>query len=332
MSIRCLVTGSAGFIGFHVSKALLEDGYEVIGMDNFYPYYSPVLKEERHKVLANYDKFIEAKIDISDLEALRRAFDLHKPEAIINLAAQAGVRYSLINPHVYQSSNLQGFINIIQLAREHKIKRLIYASSSSVYGNVKESPFHEEQNVDTPISLYAATKRANELIAHTYTHLYGLQTIGLRFFTVYGPWGRPDMAMWIFTDAISNGKSIQIYNHGKSYRDFTFIDDIVSGIKACLIKEDIDPYEIMNLGNNHSENIMEVVRILEECLGKKAVTEFLPLQPGDMVSTAANIQKAQEKLDFSPKTTISEGIPRFVSWYKSRPELMEEVRRFGFKR
>lgn len=326
MASRCFVTGSAGFIGFHLSQRLLEEGHEVAGIDNFYPYYPPILKEARHNILKQYKNFHEVRLNLVDLVGLEKCFHEYQPQLICHLAAQAGVRYSLINPFIYQQSNLEGFLNIIELARKNKVSRFVYASSSSVYGNLKEVPYREDQPVDTPISLYAATKRANELIAHTYTHLYGLATVGLRFFTAYGPWGRPDMAMWLFSDAILAGRPIEVYNHGKMYRDFTYIQDIVAGTRAAMFTENLPPYEIFNLGNHCSENIMKVVSLLEQTLGRKATVNFAPLQPGDVEATCANIDKAKKLLGFAPTTPIEEGIPRFISWFLQNAELVTKIR------
>ncbi len=310
-----LVTGSAGFIGFHLSKKLLEDGVEVIGYDSVNNYYDPTLKEARLKILQEFDNFTFYRKNLCDFDALELVFKNHSIKKVCNLAAQAGVRYSLINPFVYQKSNIEGFLNIIELSKRAKIENFVYASSSSVYGNNKKLPFSISDNVDHPISLYAASKKANELIAHTYSHLYDLPTTGLRFFTVYGPYGRPDMALFIFTKKILAGDPIEVYNHGDMKRDFTYIDDIVSGVISAL-NHSFD-YEVFNLGNHRSENLMDFIGLIEENLGKKAEINFLPIQPGDVPETFADIDHAREKLGFEPTTTIEAGIKRFVDWYKN---------------
>ena len=310
-----LVTGSAGFIGFHLSKKLLEDGIEVIGYDSVNNYYDPTLKEARLKILQEFDNFTFYRKNLCDFDALELVFKNHSIKKVCNLAAQAGVRYSLINPFVYQKSNIEGFLNIIELSKRAKIENFVYASSSSVYGNNKKLPFSISDNVDHPISLYAASKKANELIAHTYSHLYDLPTTGLRFFTVYGPYGRPDMALFIFTKKILAGDPIEVYNHGDMKRDFTYIDDIVSGVISAL-NHSFD-YEVFNLGNHRSENLMDFIGLIEENLGKKAEINFLPIQPGDVPETFADIDHAREKLGFEPTTTIEAGIKRFVDWYKN---------------
>ena len=309
-----LVTGAAGFIGFHVSKALLDSGHKVVGIDNLNPYYDVTLKNARLEILKNYDKFYFYKVDLQDMEALKEAFKYHDPEVICNLAAQAGVRYSLTDPFSYQKSNLEGFLNILELAKASKTKNLVYASSSSVYGSNKKIPFSVEDRVDTPISLYAATKKANELMAHAYHYLYGIPCTGLRYFTVYGPWGRPDMALFLFTDAILKGRPIDVYNYGKMKRDFTYIDDIVDGTIAALRRP--FPYEIFNLGNSQPVELMDFIRILEEELGVEAEKNMLPIQPGDVPETAADIKESKEKLGYEPKTPVREGIRKFVAWYR----------------
>jgi UDP-glucuronate 4-epimerase len=307
----------------------LQEGHEVVGIDSFSPYYPPILKRARHEILKSYSGFREKESDLCDLKNIEEVFQTYNPEFVCHLAAQPGVRYSLINPWSYQKSNLEAFVNILELARKYKVKRIIYASSSSVYGNVKEVPYQEDQAVDTPISLYAATKRANELMAYTYTHLYGLQTIGLRFFTVYGPWGRPDMAIWRFTDAIACGEPIDVFNFGDTARDFTYIDDIVAGIKAALAIANLEQYEIINLGNHRPENVRKLIGLLEKALGHSANIRFVPRQPGDMITTFANIDKARQKLGYNPRTLLEEGIPQFVSWFQQHRELVSEVKRIG---
>ncbi|MFZ2088505.1 MAG: NAD-dependent epimerase/dehydratase family protein [Desulfobaccales bacterium] len=311
-----LITGSAGFIGFHVCQNLLAQGGKVIGLDNFNDYYSPALKRDRDRELKKHPNFIGIEADLADFNALAVLFEEHRPQKICNLAAQAGVRYSLINPFAYQKANLEGFLNLIELAKRYEAARFVYASSSSVYGGLTEMPFSEDQRVDTPISLYAATKKANELMAHTYTHLFGLPTVGLRLFTVYGPWGRPDMALWLFTEAMLAGRPIKVFNFGRMERDFTFIDDAVQGVVASLMVPGLMPYEVFNIGNNRSEQLLRVINLLEQHLGVTAQQELLPIQPGDVPATFADISRAQAKLGFSPTTPIDEGVPRFIRWYK----------------
>jgi UDP-glucuronate 4-epimerase len=311
-----LVTGSAGFIGFHVAKALLAQGAKVVGLDNFNDYYSPVLKHDRDHELRRHPNFVSIAADLADLPALEALFQDHQPQKICHLAAQAGVRYSLVNPYAYQKSNLEGFLNLLELAKRFPVERLVYASSSSVYAGLTEMPFSETQRVDTPISLYAATKKANELMAHAYSHLFGLATVGLRFFTVYGPWGRPDMAMWLFAEAMLKGQPIKVFNYGKMQRDFTYIDDIVQGVVASLMTPGLDNYEIINLGNHRAEELSKVIGILEEELQVTAEQELLPIQPGDVPATFADITRAKAKLGFEPATAINVGIPRFIQWYR----------------
>ncbi len=308
-----LVTGSAGFIGFHLCKSLLEDNYEVIGLDNINNYYDVKLKKDRLEILKKYNNFTFCKIDISNYNDLLKIFNNYKFSRVINLAAQAGVRYSIENPFSYLNSNLVGFLNIIELSKKFKVGGFIYASSSSVYGSNKKIPFSVEDRVDNPISLYAASKRSNELIAHSYSHLFNLRTTGLRFFTVYGPWGRPDMAMYIFANKIFSNKSIHLFNNGNMKRDFTYIDDIVQGIRLAIDKN--YNYEIFNLGNNKTQNLMDVVNCIEKNLNKKASVDFLPMQPGDVKRTNADIVKSIEMLGFNPKTNIKTGIKKFINWY-----------------
>ena len=312
---KILVTGSSGFIGMHLCKKLLDDGYYVHGIDNMNNYYDIALKEARLKILSNYDNFTFNKIDISKLQDVESTFKKHKPEKVVNLAAQAGVRYSLLNPHAYIQTNVVGFTNIIETCKNYDVSGLIYASSSSVYGGNKKMPFSIDDRVDKPISIYAASKKSNELIAHIYSHLYGLNTTGLRFFTVYGPWGRPDMAMYIFTEKIKKGEKIKVFNHGKMQRDFTYIDDIIDGIMAS-IKNNYS-YEIFNLGNNRCEDLMDMIGYIEKTLGKKAEIEYINIQPGDVEKTFANIDYSISKLNYKPKITIQEGIPKFIEWYRS---------------
>ncbi|MFP3868053.1 MAG: NAD-dependent epimerase/dehydratase family protein [Desulfobacteraceae bacterium] len=316
-----LVTGSAGFIGYHVSHFLLAQGGGVIGLDNFNDYYSPLLKHDRDRELRRFPGFISINADLADLSALDHLFQTYRPQKICHLAAQAGVRYSLINPFAYQKSNLEGFLNLLELCKTYSVERLVYASSSSVYGGQTDLPYHEDQRVDRPISLYAATKKANELMAHVYSHLYGLPTVGLRFFTVYGPWGRPDMAMWLFTEAMLAGRPIKVFNYGRMRRDFTYIDDIVQGVVAALLVPDLEIYEIFNLGNHQAEDLQQVITLLENELKIKATQELLPIQPGDVPATFAEISRAQAKLAFQPATSIEIGIPRFVQWYLAYQKL-----------
>ena len=310
---RILVTGSAGFIGFHLCKSLLEDDYEVLGIDNLNDYYDLNLKLARLEKLKPYKNFKFEKVDIAHRESIAKLFQSFNPTKVVNLAAQAGVRYSIENPYVYMDSNLVGFLNIIELCRHNKIEGLIYASSSSVYGGNEKIPFSVEDRVDIPISLYGATKRANELIAHTYSHLYGLHTTGLRYFTVYGPWGRPDMAMFIFTNKILKREPISVFNNGNMKRDFTYIDDIVSGTRSAIDKN--YKCEVFNLGNQKSEKLMDVVSLIEQNLGEKAEIKFLPMQPGDAPESFAEIDKSIKMLDFHPKTNVNDGVNFFISWY-----------------
>lgn len=322
-----LITGTAGFIGFNLSKKLLNEGHKIIGFDSLNDYYPVVLKRARHEQLLSAKNFTGIEADLCDLEILDKAVNEHRPEVVCHLAAQAGVRYSLTNPFAYERSNLQGFLNILEVCRHRNVRRLVYASSSSVYGGNKELPFSEEQSVDHPISLYAATKKSNELMAHVYTRLFGLQTVGLRFFTVYGPWGRPDMAMWLFSEAMTTGKPIQVFNHGKMQRDFTYVDDIVSGVIASMQVDGLDPYEIFNLGNHRSEDLMHLIALLEREFGVVAEKIMLPLQPGDVPATYADIRRAQKKLGFEPTTPIDVGVPKFVKWYQTNRDLVEQVNR-----
>ncbi len=313
--MKILVTGSAGFIGFHLCKSLLEEGYEVLGLDNLNDYYDVSLKDERVKILLKYSNFRFKKIDIKDRDSLNKVFVNFSPQKVVNLAAQAGVRYSIENPYAYLDSNLIGFINIIELCRQNEVEGFIYASSSSVYGANDKIPFSIKDRVDKPLSLYAATKRANELIAYSYSHLYGLNTTGLRFFTVYGPWGRPDMALYIFTSKILKDESIPVFNKGDMKRDFTYIDDIISGTKSAIKKN--YKCEVFNLGNNKSEKLTDMIKLIEKELQKEAKINFLPMQPGDVKESYSNIDESIKKLDFNPKTSIDVGIPNFIKWYKS---------------
>ena len=314
--MKVFVTGCAGFVGSHTAHALLDAGHEVVGLDNFNDYYPVALKESRHARLEARDGYTGIRGDLADYERLNSIFNQHAPDRVCHLAAQAGVRYSLQNPHAYEQSNLAGHLNILECCRHHEIDRLVYASSSSVYGGNKKVPFSEDDPVDHPVSLYAATKKANELMAHSYTHLYGFQSIGLRFFTVYGPEGRPDMAYWLFTAAMLKGKPIKVFNHGDMKRDFTYIDDIVQGVMASLFADGLDQYEVFNLGNNQPELLMDMIRYLGDALGIEPEMEMLPMQPGDVPITYADIEKAKAKLGYQPTTNLKDGLERFVEWYR----------------
>lgn len=308
-----LVTGAAGFIGYHTCRSLLERGDLVIGLDNLNDYYDVTLKQNRLKQLEPYDNFIFVKGDLTDFNGIEAVFQKYQIDVVCNLAAQVGVRNSIIDPFVYQKSNIEGFLNIIELSKRHNITNFVYASSSSVYGNNKKVPFSESDSVDNPISIYAATKKTDELIAHSYSHLFRLNCTGLRFFTVYGPCGRPDMAIFKFTRAILAGEEIELYNFGNMKRDFTYIDDIVQGIVASI--DTPMRYEIFNLGNSNTVELEYLVKCLEKELDITAKKKLLPLQAGDMLETFADISSAREKLGFKPKVGIEEGIRRFVEWY-----------------
>jgi len=314
--MKVLVTGSAGFIGSHVVHALLDAGHEVVGYDNFNDYYSVRLKRDRHARLEPRPGYTGVEADLCERERLNALFAEHRFDRVCHLAAQAGVRYSLKNPFAYQHSNLEGFLNILEACRHYGLPRLVYASSSSVYGGNTKLPFSESDPVDTPISLYAATKKANELMAHTYSHLYGLQTVGLRFFTVYGPWYRPDMAMYTFADAMVAGRTIPVFNHGDMSRDFTYIDDVVRGVLSALFEERLERCELFNLGHHHPEKLLDMIAVLGRSLGIEPKMEMLPMQPGDVPATYADITRAREKLGFEPTTSIATGIPGFASWYR----------------
>jgi UDP-glucuronate 4-epimerase len=326
------VTGAAGFIGFHVSKRLLERGEKIAGIDNLNDYYDPALKHARLDILRKFERFTFVRADIADRAAIEELFARHKPRRVVHLAAQAGVRYSLTNPHAYTESNITGFLNILEGCRHHGVEHLVYASSSSVYGANTKQPFSEHHNIDHPVSLYAATKKANELMAHTYAHLFGVASTGLRFFTVYGPWGRPDMALFRFTRGILAGEPIPVFNEGKMIRDFTYIDDIVEGVVRVLDQRaepdpawngdapdparSYAPYRVFNIGNNKPVLLLDYIAALEEALGRKATLDLLPMQPGDVVSTRADVSELEKAVGFRPSTTIAEGIARFVTWYK----------------
>lgn len=322
-----LVTGAAGFIGFYLSKRLLEQGETVVGYDNLNNYYDPKLKDARLAILAEYDKFTFVKGDLSDKAAVDALFAEHKPEIVVNLAAQAGVRYSITNPGAYMSSNMIGFFNILEACRNNPVKHLVYASSSSVYGTNKKVPYSTTDKVDNPVSLYAATKKSNELMAHAYSKLYKIPATGLRFFTVYGPMGRPDMAYFGFTNKLVKGEKIQIFNYGDMKRDFTYIDDIVTGIVNVMQKppaenEDGALYKVYNIGNNKPENLLYFVETLEKCLinegiiNKPAEKELLPMQPGDVYQTYADVDDLIRDFNFKPNTSLEEGLSKFAKWYK----------------
>jgi len=329
---KLLVTGVAGFIGFHVSRRLLQRGDEVVGLDNVNEYYDVRLKYDRLAQLEGRPGYQFVKADLAHRETMERLFVDAKPEVVIHLAAQAGVRYSLENPHAYVDSNLVGFMNILEGCRHHGVRHLAYASSSSVYGANTAMPFSVHHNVDHPLSLYAATKKANELMAHTYSHLYRLPTTGLRFFTVYGPWGRPDMALFKFTKAILAGQPIEVYNHGRMQRDFTYIDDIAEGVvrAADRVPEpnpgwssdapdpgtSLAPYKIYNIGNHQSVELLHFIEVLENCLGRKAEKKLLPMQAGDVPATYADVDDLVRDVGFQPATPIEEGVARFVEWYR----------------
>lgn len=317
---KILITGAAGFVGFHLAKRILDEGGEVIGFDNLNDYYDVSLKESRLEILKTYPKFTFVKGNIANKEAVENLFDSYCPTVTVNLAAQAGVRYSIENPDAYIESNIIGFYNILEACRHKKTEHLIYASSSSVYGNQKKTPFSTDDNVDCPISLYAATKKSNELMAYTYSHLYGIPTTGLRFFTVYGPFGRPDMAYFSFTRKIMSGEPIKIFNNGDMYRDFTYVDDIVTGITNMLLnppqeEENGARAKIYNIGNNKPEKLMYFIETLEKAIGKTAKKEFLPMQPGDVYQTYADVTALQRDFDFKPQTPIEEGLEKFAKWY-----------------
>ena len=317
---KILLTGAAGFIGFHLAKRLLELGVSVIGFDNLNDYYDVKLKEDRLKILHKFANFTFIKGDLADEKAIMNLFDEYQPQIVVNLAAQAGVRYSIDNPRAYMQSNIIGFFNILEACRHHKTEHLVYASSSSVYGANKKIPFSVEDKVDRPVSLYAATKKADELMAYTYSHLYRIPTTGLRFFTVYGPYGRPDMAYFSFTSKILKDEPIKIFNNGDMYRDFTYVDDVVKGIENILNnppKKDDDgvKYKVYNIGNNKPEKLMDFIATLETCLGKEAKKEYLPMQPGDVPRTYADVTELMMDFDFKPNTNIKTGLTKFVEWY-----------------
>jgi UDP-glucuronate 4-epimerase len=311
--MKILVTGSAGFIGFHVAQFLIARGDTVVGIDNFNSYYDPSLKEARNSILEQTGSYSVERLDMADAEAVLRVITEEKPDAVCHLAAQAGVRYSLENPQTYIQSNLLGFVNLLEAMQKNSIRCLVYASSSSVYGKNTKTPFSVADAVDCPISLYAATKKSNELMAHVYHHLYGLSCTGLRFFTVYGPWGRPDMAMFKFTRAIVEGKPIDVYNHGDMERDFTYIDDIVAGTIAAI--DTPQDHEVLNIGQGRPEKLMTFIDQIESSLGVVAEKNFLPMQPGDVPRTYADTSAIERLLNYKPSIPISEGVPKFIDWY-----------------
>jgi UDP-glucuronate 4-epimerase len=331
--MKILVTGVAGFIGMHSAKKLLDDGHEIIGIDNLNDYYDVTLKENRLKTLEGYQNFRFLKLDIKDQKNVLDLFKKESPQRVIHLAAQAGVRYSIQNPYVYIDSNIQGFINILEGCRAIKTEHLVFASSSSVYGGNEKVPFSEHDNVDHPVSLYAATKKANELMAHTYSHLYHIPTTGLRFFTVYGPWGRPDMSPMLFTKAILANEPIQVFNHGDMMRDFTYIDDVIASVNETLFKTatpnvNFDakhpdpatshaPYRIFNIGNSQPVPLMKFIETIENALGKKAIKNMMDMQAGDVKVTSADTSELNQWVNFKPNTSIEEGVKRFVDWYKN---------------
>ena len=332
MARRFLVTGTAGFIGYHLAEKLLARGDSVVGVDNVNDYYDVRLKEARLARLARHAGHRFERVDLADRAALERVFAAAEPQVVVNLAAQAGVRYSLTNPHAYVDSNLVGFVNVLEACRHHGVEHLVYASSSSVYGANTTTPFSVHDNVDHPLSLYAATKKANELMAHTYSHLYRLPTTGLRFFTVYGPWGRPDMAMFLFTKAILEGRPIDVFNHGDMLRDFTYVDDIVEGVVRTADKTATPdpawtgaapdpgtsnaPYRLYNIGNNQPVQLMRLIEVLEGELGKVAEKNYLPMQPGDVPATYADVDALVADVGFKPATPLEVGVKRFVEWYR----------------
>jgi UDP-glucuronate 4-epimerase len=327
-----LVTGAAGFIGFHVARRLLESGYNVVGLDNLNSYYDPKLKEARRDRLAKLDGFSFVKLDLADRAGMAELFAEHRFPHVVHLAAQAGVRHSLIDPHAYVDANLVGFANVLEGCRHHGCKHLLYASSSSVYGANTRMPFSVHDNVDHPLSLYGASKKANELMAHAYAHLYGLPATGLRFFTVYGPWGRPDMAMWIFASSIIAGRPIKLFNHGQMRRDFTYVDDVVEAVVRLVEHvpaanpqwsgeapdpgSSVAPWRVYNIGNNNPIELLEVVRLLEDAIGMKAKRELAPMQPGDVPATYADVDDLMREVGFKPATPIKDGIERFIKWYR----------------
>lgn len=331
--MKYLVTGAAGFIGMHTALRLLKRGDEVIGLDNLSDYYDVALKNARLAQLSTYKTFKFYRVDIAHKKQLEQVFETEKPECVIHLAAQAGVRFSITHPDIYIDSNVQGFLHVLENCRHHPVRHLVYASSSSVYGGNTSLPFSERQSVDHPISLYAATKKTNELMAHTYSHLYGIPTTGLRFFTVYGPWGRPDMALFLFTKAILEDRPIDIFNHGKMIRDFTYVDDVVEGVLRCADKpacadpsfnanqpdpaSSNAPYKIFNIGNSQPTPLMDYIHALEKALGKTASKNYLPMQSGDVPATAADVSDLDAWIGFKPNTSVVSGVASFANWYRA---------------
>lgn len=329
-----LITGSAGFIGSHVARRLLADGRAVIGLDNMNAYYDPRLKSDRLKLFADHDNYHHITGDLADRDLIEAVFAKHRPKQVIHLAAQAGVRYAAENPHIYVSSNVTGTLHILEGCRNHEIEHLVFASTSSVYGANTKMPFSEHDSAEHPLTLYAATKKANEVMAHSYAHLYGIPSTGLRFFTVYGPWGRPDMALFLFTKAILAGEPIKVFNHGHHRRSFTYVDDIVEGIIRILDKppapdpgwdskhpdpatSGIAPYRIFNIGNEASVELLRYIEVLENQLGKKAEMDMLPLQPGDVPDTESDVTNLADAIDYRPQVSVEEGVAKFVEWYRN---------------
>jgi len=331
--VTVLLTGAAGFIGYHVAQRLLADGHSVVGLDNLSDYYDPTLKQARLDRLTSQSRFSFERVDVSDRMAMAEVFRHHRPARVVHLAAQAGVRFSVVNPHAYVDANLVGFMHVLEGCRHHDVEHLVFASSSSVYGANTRLPFSVHDNVDHPLSLYAATKKANELMAHSYAHLYGLPCTGLRFFTVYGPWGRPDMALFLFTRAILEGRPIDVFNEGRMQRDFTYVDDVVEGVVRVLAKppkpdrawsgDRLDPatshapYRVYNIGNDRPVELLRYIQVLEQCLGRTAKKNFLPLQPGDVPVTRADVDDLARDFGYRPRTTVEEGVARFVEWYRA---------------
>ncbi len=330
--MKILVTGSAGFIGYSLAQRLLDRGDEVLGLDNLNDYYDVGLKRARLDRLTTHASFTDIRGDLEDSALIRKIFETHQPQRVVNLAAQAGVRYSLENPQAYVSSNIAGFVNVLEACRHNEIEHLVYASSSSVYGANTNMPFSEHNGVDHPLSLYAASKKSNELMAHTYSHLFALPTTGLRFFTVYGPWGRPDMALFLFTRAILKDEPIDVFNHGEHRRDFTYIDDIIEGVVRVLDQPatadsvwssdkpdpatSLAPYRIYNIGSNKPVELNRYIELIENCLGKKAKKNYLPLQAGDVPTTSADVSSLFEAVGYQPTTSVEEGVKRFIAWYR----------------
>lgn len=344
--MKIIITGVAGFIGFHLAELLLKKNYTIIGIDNLNDYYEPLLKLSRLSILEENNNFVFYKADLKNKITIDEIFEIHHPDYVINLAAQAGVRYSITNPYAYVDSNIIGFMNILEACRHYPVKHLIYASSSSVYGGNKIAPFSTDHNVDHPVSLYAATKKSNELMAHTYSHLFQIPTTGLRFFTVYGPYGRPDMAYFSFVKEILAGKPIKVFNHGEMERDFTYVDDIVESINLLIneiptankdwnevvdsISTSFAPYKIYNIGNNKPVNLMRFISILENLLGKKAKKIYLDIQIGDVLKTYADVSDLEKTIGFKPSTSIEDGLSKFVDWYKNYYEIDNEIKKNHF--